>query len=133
MNKNWNKYRLIILGIIILGFFVSRVFFNKYEHSKFSPSPETLKRNIDHLTLTKHAKCRMECRDITIEEVKEILHDGDINYKKSNLNDKRGATYALEGYSHDKQHLRIVFAPKDEEIFVITCIDLDKEWQCDCN
>jgi hypothetical protein len=75
----------------------------------------------------------MECRDITEEEIKEILHDGNINYNKSDLNDKRGATYALEGYSNEHQHLRIVFAPKQNEMVVVTCIDLDKEWQCDCN
>ncbi len=55
------------------------------------------------------------------------------NYRLENLNNERGATYALEGYSNDKQHLRIIFAPEKERMVVVTCIDLDKEWQCDCN
>ena len=74
----------------------------------------------------------MECRDVNKDEVKEILLKGNINYARSNLKDDRGATYALEGYSSSKQHLRIVFAPKENAIVVVTCIDIDKEWQCDC-
>ncbi|NIG53496.1 DUF4258 domain-containing protein [Chitinophaga sp. Cy-1792] len=86
-----------------------------------------------HLEYTKHAKCRMDCRHVTEAEVEEILHDGNINLEKSNPNDHPCPTFALEGYSHDGQHLRIVFAPCDEEnARVITCIDLDKDWTCHC-
>jgi uncharacterized protein YpmB len=139
MNKNWTKYRLIIIAVIVIGAFLFRNIYpslrktgNHTSQITQQTSPE-LNRNIDHLILTKHAKCRMECRDITEEEIKEILHDGDINYNKSDLNNERRATYALEGYSHDKQHLRIIFAPEKDKLVVVTCIDLDKEWQCDCN
>lgn len=139
MNKNWTKYRLIIIAVIVIGAFLFRNIYpslrktgNHTSQITQQTSPE-LNRNIDRLILTKHAKCRMECRDITEEEIKEILHDGDINYNKSDLNNERGATYALEGYSHDKQHLRIIFAPEKDKLVVVTCIDLDKEWQCDCN
>lgn len=133
MSKSWNTYRLIILVVIIIGFFISRTFFQKDHGPGIRPLRVELNRNIDNFILTRHAKCRMECRDITEEEIKEILHDGNINYMKSNLNDERGATYALEGYSHKHQHLRIVFAPKKDEMVIVTCIDLDKDWQCDCN
>ena len=114
---------ILVLILVIKGF------------DGFSPTESHRQpfKNISHLILTKHAKCRMECRDITEEEIKEILHDGNINYMKSNLNDERGPTYALEGYSHEHQHLRIVFSPKKEEMVVVTCIDLDKEAECDCN
>lgn len=138
MNKNWTKYRLIIIAVIVIGAFLFRNIYPSLRKtgnhtSQITQQTTELNRNIDHLILTKHAKCRMECRDITEEEIKEILHDGDINYNKSDLNNERGATYALEGYSHDKQHLRIIFAPEKDKLVVVTCIDLDKEWQCDCN
>ena len=132
MIKNWSTYRLLILAIIILSFFVSRTFFQKEDEVKIPPASTGLNRNISTLIFTAHAKCRMDCRDITKEEVKEILHKGDINYTRSNLKDERGPTYALEGYSTGKQHLRIIFAPKKNELVVVTCIDIDKEWQCDC-
>ena len=138
MNNNWTKYRLIIIAVILVAVIFFRTIYPSLRagnHSSQTTQQTTteLNRNIDHLILTKHARCRMECRDITEDEIKEILHDGNINYNKSDLNNERGATYALEGYSHDKQHLRIIFAPKKDELVVVTCIDMDKEWHCDCN
>ena len=79
-----------------------------------------------------HAKCRMECRHIDESEVKEILQTGEINYNKEETTEK-GITMPLEGTTHDGQHVRIVFAPKEKEIVVVTVIDLDKDWPCgDC-
>ena len=138
MNSSWTKYRLIIFVVILLGAFLVRRIYPSFKTTNQSSQTTQqtapgLNRNIGHLILSKHARCRMECRDITEDEIKEILHDGNINYNKSDLNNERGATYALEGYSHDHQHLRVIFAPKKDEMVVVTCIDLDKEWHCDCN
>ena len=88
-------------------------------------------RNTDKLIFSKHAKCRMNCRKIDESEVREILKSGTINYSKIQ-SDKRGKTYPVEGYTHDKQHVRIVFAPKDDGLVVVTVIDLGTEWTCDC-
>ena len=81
---------------------------------------------------SRHAKCRMACRQIDESEVKEILASGEINYNKDEITDK-GVTFPLEGTTHDGQHVRIVFAPKEKEVVVVTAIDLDKDWPCgDC-
>lgn len=92
-----------------------------------------LNRNPANISYSKHAKCRMNCRQISEAEVVDILRNGTINYKKSDL---KGADcnkkYAVEGTSKDAQKLRIVFAPCSNEVTVITCIDLGKEWECSC-
>ncbi|MBK6635588.1 MAG: DUF4258 domain-containing protein [Chitinophagaceae bacterium] len=88
-------------------------------------------RNTAKLIFSKHAKCRMDCRNIDEAEVREILKNGKINHKKIQ-SDKRGMTYPVEGYTSDKQYVRIVFAPKDDGLVVVTVIDLGKEWSCDC-
>ncbi len=93
---------------------------------------EGLDRRSSHLFYSKHARCRMECRHIDEKEIKEILENGTINYSKIEIDD-RGKTYPLEGVTQEHQHLRVVFAPKDDGILVVTCIDLDTEWPCDCN
>lgn len=85
-----------------------------------------------HLIITKHAKCRMDCRHIDESEIREIIRDGTINERKSNLNDSPCPTYAIEGKSHDNQQLRIVFAKCDNEVKVVTCIDLKNDYTCDC-
>ncbi|HEX6179629.1 MAG TPA: DUF4258 domain-containing protein, partial [Chitinophagaceae bacterium] len=80
----------------------------------------------------KHARCRMDCRQITAAEVEDIMQKGKINYRKSNVKANPCPVYALEGYTVDNQHVRIVFGQCDNKTKVITCIDLDKEWQCHC-
>lgn len=91
-----------------------------------------LDRNPTKIFFTKHAKCRMQCRHISQQEVKDILATGTINYNKSDLNDPQGPTYALEGITKDRQHVRIIFAPKQQHMSVVTVIDLDNDYQCDC-
>jgi Domain of unknown function (DUF4258) len=85
------------------------------------------------LILTKHARCRMDCRHITLQEIREIVNDGVINYEKSEPNSHPDPKYALEGYTEEKQHLRIIVAPENEKLIIVTCIELGVEWQCDCN
>jgi Domain of unknown function (DUF4258) len=80
---------------------------------------------------TKHARCRMKCRHISQEEVKEIVQRADVNYKKSELDAPEGPKYALEGVtSGDKQHVRIIVAPKKRHLTIVTVIDLENEWNC---
>ncbi len=136
MTKIWMKYRLIFLIVILIVAFLFFKYYSSKEngHSGGTNKPTTgLDRNSNRISISQHANCRMECRDITEEEIREILSDGKINYYKSSLNNEGEGTYALEGYSRDKQHLRIVFATKQNKLVVVTCIDLDKEWPCDCN
>ena len=96
-------------------------------------STRGLNRNPSNINYSKHARCRMGCRHIDESEVKQILKEGKINYAKSELD---GADckkkYAVEGYTHDNQKVRIIFAPCSDEVTVVTVIDIGKEWPCDC-
>src|SRR5688572_7479720 len=91
-----------------------------------------LDRRIDRIEYTAHAKCRMQCRSISQEEVEEILQLGKINYRKTDLKDRPCPSYALEGITRDKQRVRIVFAQCNQKTKVVTAIDLGKEWECHC-
>jgi hypothetical protein len=74
----------------------------------------------------------MDCREITQAEVQDVMKTGVINYRKSNVKGSPCPTYAVEGYTNDDQHVRIVFAQCDRSTKVVTCIDLEKEWKCHC-
>ena len=95
-------------------------------------SVEAFDRNPTELVYSKHARCRMDCRKISDEEVRAILRDGVINYRKSNPDHKPDAQYALEGKTNDGQEVRIVFAVSPGKAVVVTVIDLKKEWACEC-
>lgn len=83
------------------------------------------------VTYSRHARCRMACRHIDESEVREILEKGYINEAKIESSEK-GLTVPLEGTTHDQQHVRIVVAPGDKKMVLVTVIDLDTEWACDC-
>ena len=136
MNKKYFPF-IALLAAILLFVWVKKnqrgTFKNSHVTVQADPSnTETFDRSISHIVYSKHARCRMECRHIDESEVKEILANGTINYSKIE-EDSKGKTYPLEGTTHDKQHVRIVFAPHTDELVVVTVIDLDREWECNCN
>lgn len=84
------------------------------------------------LYYTEHAKCRMDCRHMTEHEIKEVLEHGVVNGLKSNPGDHPCPTYAIEARTDEGQRLRIVFAKCTNEVKVVTCIDLDHDFDCNC-
>ncbi len=134
-----NKKYLPVLLLLAVAFFF---FWIKKHQRGQQPGVTTnvatdaytaLKGGNKTLVYSRHAKCRMECRHIDESEVKEILQDGTVNFSKIE-NGNKGATYPVEGTTHDGQHVRIVFAPHEREVVVVTAIDLDKNWPCgDCD
>ena len=89
-------------------------------------------RRMSYLQYSNHAKCRMECRQITKEEVEETMREGKINYSKSDIRNARCPRYAVEDITKDNQRVRIVFAQCNNYTEVVTVIDLGNEWVCDC-
>jgi hypothetical protein len=92
-------------------------------------------RHPEHLVLTRHARCRMDCRHITEKEIREILENGEINYHKSQPQAHPDPKYAVEGETVEGQRLRVVFAVPSlgGVLVVVTCIELGVEWQCACH
>ena len=137
---------IIVVAVLAVLLFVAR----QYKHEVTTSSRSTITnkdtkkdqgtvdrdkgfdRRISYLEYSKHAKCRMECRRISQAEVEEIMQNGKINYNKSDLQAARCPRYAIEGITADNQKVRIVFAQCNDKTEVVTVIDLDTEWSCDC-
>lgn len=83
------------------------------------------------LRYTRHGRCRMDCRHITEGEVEALLQDGHIAPDRTR-HDGECVSYAVEGQTDDGQHVRIVYADCDRETRVVTTIDLDSDWPCQC-
>lgn len=146
MNKKWVPYLLIALLAVAL--FVIK----QYKSSKEPvPKPKVtdndrpkdpasnptdrdkgFDRRTSYLKYSNHAKCRMQCRKISQAEVEEIMREGKINYNKSDLNNARCPRYAVEGVTSDDQRVRIVYAQCNESTTVVTVIDLETDFKCDC-
>jgi len=83
------------------------------------------------LRYTRHGRCRMACRHITEAEVEALLEDGHVAPDRTRT-DGECVSYAVEGHTDDGQDVRIVYADCDSETRVVTTIDLDTDWPCDC-
>lgn len=86
--------------------------------------------------LTKHAKCRMECREIEQTEIQEVIDANNINKKKSEPNPtdpSRCPSWAYEGDTHDGQRVRVIVAECDTEAKIVTVIDLKTDFECTCD
>ncbi len=137
MNKKYLPY-IALIAAALLFFWVKKHQVGKnpitdpgVTVNKATEAYTQLRSGNKTLAYSKHAKCRMDCRHIDESEVKEILDSGTVNFNKIEQSDK-GVSYPLEGVTHDGQRVRIVFAPHDKELVVVTAIDLDTEWKCDC-
>jgi Domain of unknown function (DUF4258) len=89
-------------------------------------------RNPSNIRFSKHARCRMDCRHIDESEIREVLAAGTINSRKTQLNASPDPKYAVEGRTHDGQQIRLIVAQSPRGSTIVTVIDLDTRWKCQC-
>ena len=133
MLKKYLPFLLFIAAAVLLYFIKTKQRGERKENRTTQTiNAEPINRDTTILVYSKHALCRMDCRHIDEEEVKDIVATGSINYSKVEEEEK-GVTYPLEGITKDKQFVRVVIAPKKNETVIVTVIDLEKDWTCSCN
>ncbi len=94
-----------------------------------------LKYKGQSIKITHHARCRMGCREIEALEIQEIINKKQINPRKTNYNPPAGKcpSIAYEGRtSRDQQKLRIILGECEDKPIIITVIDLENKYQCNC-
>lgn len=137
MKNNSIYTAAFVVLVLVLTSIIGYLGGGNHEQAVNPPSPnqpsfEKLTYKGKKMIYTKHAKCRMGCRFIDSEEVMEVIEKGRINHKKSNPNDKRCPTLAIEGWTHDKQEVRIIVADCEDVAKLVTVIDLNNNYQCAC-
>lgn len=115
---------ILLLVLLFLAFIIRR-WNEPVKKEVFDRYPATL-------TYSKHALCRMQCRQIDESEVEEIMQRGIINFNKSNRRDRPCPTFALQGKTSSGEKLRVIFAQCPSETTVVTCYNLEEEFSCDC-
>jgi hypothetical protein len=86
------------------------------------------------LAYSRHARCRMDCRDISEDLVEQVYREGSLNCGKS---DPAGAKdgnprYALEMEDGSRGRVRIIVGDDHNEHVIITVIRLDEKDNCSC-
>lgn len=121
----------ILVMLLWLIYFVGCNTSHQEIPSQTNSLPDSNSNNPD-LIYTKHAKCRMDCREVSKNEILEIIAGNTINVNKSDYNDHPCPTIAYEGRSSDGQLLRVIIADCEPRDKVVTVIDLEKDFTCDC-
>ena len=124
MKKRSLILSLLLLGILFLVFIIRR--WNEPIRK------EAFNRDPTSLIYTKHALCRMGCRGIDKEEVREIMEKGIIHFNRSNRRERPCPTFALQGRTSSGEKLRVVFAQCPTETRVVDCYNLAEESECQC-
>ena len=82
--------------------------------------------------LTKHAKCRMGCRQIDLGEIHEVDQGGQVNTYKSNPKASPCPIVTKEKRSSQNQLIRVVIAECPSKRKIVTVIDLENKYNCKC-
>ena len=126
------NFLLFLLLIALAVLFVVKVKNLQQNNWQTQVRGRSFDRRISTLQFTHHALCRMDCRHISKTDVEDIMLNGEVNYAKSNANDQPCPTYALQGYTGNHQHLRVIFAQCQNETKVVTCYNMEQEFECHC-
>ena len=131
-----DNYKAILVVVLLATVLFARLYKgqgHRQPETSYSADHQSVIDPNASLIYTRHARCRMDCRHISEEDIREVLREGHINEAKSQQNETPCPTYAIEEDRHkDGVRLRIVFAKCDHETKVVTCIDRDHEFDCDC-
>lgn len=123
--KSRNQLIALVLLVMLFVVFMIRRWNEPVKKEAFDRHPT-------NLIYTKHALCRMECRQIDENEIREIMTNGIINFNRSNRRDSPCPTFALQGKTSSGEKLRVVFAQCTGETKVVTCYNLEEDFACDC-
>lgn len=130
------KGKKVLLIIVIL--LLSTLLYHRWQNLNAYKKDENIRnsqkfdRRSSKINYTEFALCRMKCGSILKADVEEIMRRGEINYAITNVAKKPCPTYALQGYTTDNQHLRVIFAQCDNSTEVVTLYNLEKEIDCLC-
>ena len=93
MRSKGANYTLLVVLVLLIIFVLLR----RQEPER----KEAFDRDPDHISYTKHALCRMDCRKISREDIQEIMERGVINLNHSNRRDRPCPTFAVQGETSD--------------------------------
>jgi len=123
--KSRNQLIALVLLVMLFVVFMIRRWNEPVKKEAFDRTPA-------NLTYTRHALCRMACRQIDKDEIREIMTNGIINFNRSNRRDRPCPTFALQGKTSSGERLRVIFAQCAGETKVVTCYNLEEDFACDC-
>lgn len=117
----------IVFFLIVILFAIALIF--RWQESV---RKEAFNRNPKELVYTKHALCRMDCREISKEDIDEVIKKGAINFNRSNRREAPCPVFAIQARISSGEYLRVIFAQCDDVTKVVTGYNLEQDFDCYC-
>lgn len=123
------KPRNVILSLILVLVVLSYAIIRKWQEPK---KKESFGRQPSQLVFTSYALCRMECFELSREDVILIMRKGVILLNRSNRKNQPCPLYALQGHTTAGRYIRVLFEQCQGSTRVVGCYDVYDDKGCGC-
>jgi hypothetical protein len=123
--KSNNATLSLLLVLLVLAVAVLKWRQEPARKEAFDRAPEALHYTPD-------ARCRMDCRQISEGDIKEIMKKGVIHFNRSNRRSQPCPTFALQGRTAKGTYLRVHFSQCTDQTTVLNCYNLERDVPCRC-
>jgi hypothetical protein len=123
--KRGNATFSLLLILIILFVFFIRLWHEPKRREVFT-------RSLEHITITTYGKCRMECMQVNINEVKQVIRKGILIMDRSYRRKYPCTVFILQGMSENNRSIRLVVAQCRDEVEVVNCYIPGDLKECNC-
>ena len=130
------RLRLYLAGFLAGCVLVYFLLFYGKERASWLPDNRVKEQvNKSLFIFSDHAKCILQCKNISEEEVTEVLKTGEVNFSASDTRGVPCPSCALEGKTSGNKSLRVIVTvfEKDSTAEITTAINLEAEKDtCNC-
>lgn len=119
---------VIITLVFVIALIVFMIFKIRLEPGrKFE-----LNRNATQIKYAQFALCRMDCENISANDITEVLRKGNVDYKYSDLTKRPCAIFTILGKSKKGIGITIVIAQCGKVVRITNCYRNDGAMPCNC-
>ena len=117
----------LVIMLVIIGFAIIK--WRLWESHK----KEAFDRTPSHIEYSKDAECKMSCRHISKQDISDVIRRGVIIFNRTNLRIRACPVFTVQGFTDSGENIRIIFQQCQGITKVVTCYDIKKDFNCDCN
>lgn len=125
--------RLFIIGILLGSGFVWVFLFRGRDFPAWTPQGrvlETLREN--PVKISAKARCKMECLNLTGDDVLELLNNAEVKFGESNIRNREVPEYLLEGKGSDAKLHQMMFRSEYKSTYLIDIVEENEGKPCNC-
>lgn len=89
-------------------------------------------RNINNISVSDYASCRMGCLQVGMKDVKELIKSGVLILNRRHVKGYPCPVHYIQGTTGNNRKLRLVVSQCSNEITLINCYTADSTFNCNC-